>query len=286
MKIVDGLDEQAILEAELDGSKPVVPVSCARLDYLLATPFRYAPYPHGSRFRRTGQREGCFYCSEQAETAVAEAAFYHLKFFLASPGVQLVQNPQERTAFRVSVSTSLAIDLTAQPLSSDRATWLHPTDYGPCQDFADLARKAQAEVIRIRPCGIEKDKVSRFGTLMFAVFSGVMTGLFTVLANSFSSGLGNGWNYILFVVSLGSLVITLLGEGWLAYKSVSGVVGWRGEMFSDPDVFIGVILYIGAMSGVFCFGSVLAAKVAAHYGADTDRVWSWSASPSTLPEER
>ena len=148
MKIVDGLDEQAILEAELDGSKPVVPVSCARLDYLLATPFRYAPYPHGSRFRRTGQREGCFYCSEQAETAVAEAAFYPLKFFLASPGVQLVQNPQERTAFRVSVSTSLAIDLTARPLSSDRATWLHPTDYGPCQDFADLARKAQAEVIR------------------------------------------------------------------------------------------------------------------------------------------
>lgn len=148
MKVVDSLDEQAILEAELDGSKPVVPVSCIRLDYLLATPFRYAPYPHGSRFRRARQREGCFYCSEQVETAVAESAFYHLKFFLASPGTQLVQNPQERTAFRVSVSTSLAIDLTAQPLSNDHATWLNPNNYGPCQDFADLAREAQAEVIR------------------------------------------------------------------------------------------------------------------------------------------
>lgn len=148
MKVVDSLDDQAILEAELDGSKPVVPVSCIRLDYLLATPFRYAPYPHGSRFRRARQREGCFYCSEQVETAVAESAFYHLKFFLATPGTQLVQNPQERTAFRVSVSTSLAIDLTAQPLSNDHATWLNPNDYGPCQDFADLARKAQVEVIR------------------------------------------------------------------------------------------------------------------------------------------
>lgn len=148
MKIVDSLDEQAILEAELDGSKPAVLVSCAGLDYLLATPFRYAPYPHGSRFRRARQREGCFYCSEQAETAVAEAAFHHLKFFLASPGVQLVRNPQERKAFRVSVLTSLAVDLTAQPLSEDSATWLDPNSYGPCQDFADLARDAQAEVIR------------------------------------------------------------------------------------------------------------------------------------------
>lgn len=148
MKIVDSLDEQAVLEAELDGSKPVVPASCARLDYLLATPFRYVPYPHGSRFRRAQQREGCFYCSGQVETAMAEAAFYHLKFFLASPGTKPVQNPQERTAFQVSVSTSLAIDLTVQPLSSYRAAWMNPNDYGPCQDFADLARKARSEVIR------------------------------------------------------------------------------------------------------------------------------------------
>ena len=59
MKLVDDLDEQAILEAELDRSKPAVPASCKGLDYLLATPFRYAPYPHGSRFRRAGQRAGC-----------------------------------------------------------------------------------------------------------------------------------------------------------------------------------------------------------------------------------
>jgi hypothetical protein len=32
MKLVDSLDEQAILEAELDRSKPAVPVACAGLD--------------------------------------------------------------------------------------------------------------------------------------------------------------------------------------------------------------------------------------------------------------
>lgn len=60
LKLVDTLDEQAILEAELESSKPLIPAACADLDYLLATPFRYAPYPHGSRFRRARQSEGCY----------------------------------------------------------------------------------------------------------------------------------------------------------------------------------------------------------------------------------
>ena len=148
MKLVDGLDEQAILEAELAVSKPALPAACDGLHYLLATPFRYAPYPHGSRFRRARQREGAFYCSERVETAMAEAAFYHLKFFLASPGTPRPRNPQERTAFRVPVRTSLALDLTAPPLSRDRSVWTHPADYAPCQDLADRAREAELEAIR------------------------------------------------------------------------------------------------------------------------------------------
>lgn len=148
MKLVDSLDEQAILEAELDRSKLAVPHSCAGLNYLLAAPFRYAPYPHGSRFRRTRQREGCFYCSEQVETAVAEAAFYHLGFFLASPGTPLPTNPQERTAFQVTVNTDSALDLTRPPLVNDRRVWTHPSDYLPCQDLADLARNAGVQVLR------------------------------------------------------------------------------------------------------------------------------------------
>jgi hypothetical protein len=148
LKLVDTLDEQAILEAELEGSKPLIPTACAGLDYLLATPFRYAPYPHGSRFRRARQPEGCFYAAERVETAAAEEAFYRLLFFLDAPGAKLPRNPQERTAFRVPGETARAIDLTLPPFDQDAAVWKHQTDYGPCQALADAARAARIKAIR------------------------------------------------------------------------------------------------------------------------------------------
>jgi hypothetical protein len=150
LKLVDSLDEQAILEAELEGSKPAIPRACAGLHYLLATPFRYSPYPNGSRFRRARQRDGCFYAAEDVETAIAEEAFHRLLFFAAAPAARLPANPQERTAFRVSGATTCALDLTEPPLARDEAIWTHPTDYAPCQDFADAARQAAAETIRYR----------------------------------------------------------------------------------------------------------------------------------------
>jgi hypothetical protein len=150
LKLVDTLDEQELLEAEIEGSKPVVPASCSGLDYLLATPFRYAPYPYGSRFRRARQPEGCFYAAEWVETAVAEAAFHRLLFFLDAPDARRPVNPQERTAFRVPVGTERSIDLTAPPLNRDAARWSHPTNYAPCQELADAARRAGIEAIRYR----------------------------------------------------------------------------------------------------------------------------------------
>jgi len=148
LKLVDTLDEQAILEAELEGSKPLIPITCAGMDYLLATPFRYAPYPRGSRFRRARQPEGCFYAAERVETAVAEEAFYRLLFFLDAPTARRPANPQERTAFRVPAGTERAIDITVPPLNADATLWRHPTEYGPCQALADAARAAGLEAIR------------------------------------------------------------------------------------------------------------------------------------------
>jgi hypothetical protein len=150
LKVVDTLDEQRILEEELEASKPTMPSSCAGLHYLLATPFRYAPYPHGSRFRRARQEDGCFYAAERVETAIAEEAFYRLLFFLNAPGTRLPANPQERSAFRIAAGTERAIDLTIPPLDHDAASWQHPTDYAACQALADAARTAQLEVIRYR----------------------------------------------------------------------------------------------------------------------------------------
>ena len=48
---MDSLAEQELLESLLEQSKPPVPGACAKLDYLLYTPFRYPPSHYGSRFR-------------------------------------------------------------------------------------------------------------------------------------------------------------------------------------------------------------------------------------------
>ncbi len=150
MRLTDTLAEQATLERLLDESKPQIPESCRQLNFLLFTPFRYAPYPHGSRFRRALQREGCFYAAEHIETAIAESAFYRLLFMLESPDMTLPLRPLEHTAFAVTCASERMIDLTQPPLAADAARWTDPVAYGPCQDLADAARGAALELIRYR----------------------------------------------------------------------------------------------------------------------------------------
>jgi len=151
LKLVDSLEEQALLEQLLDESKPSLPPECAGLDYLLATPFRYgAVYPHGSRFRRAGRTLGVFYASEKVETALAEMAFYRLLFYADSPETPLPGNAAEYTAFAASIATNAAIDLTLPPLDRGRDAWCDPLDYGPCQSLADTAREAGIQAILYR----------------------------------------------------------------------------------------------------------------------------------------
>ena len=78
--LVDTLAEQALLEELLERSKPPRPPGTERLHYLLATPFRYPPLRHGSRF---GAREdpSLFYGSRQLPGALAEGAYYRFVFF-------------------------------------------------------------------------------------------------------------------------------------------------------------------------------------------------------------
>jgi hypothetical protein len=150
MVLVDGLAQQDLLERMLEDSKPVLPPACRGMDFLLATPFRYAPYPYGSRFRRAHQPEGAFYGAENAETAIAEIAFYRLLFFAESPGTVLPGAAVQHTAFGAVVVAEKTIDLTVGALAADAARWTHPTEYGPCQDLADAARAAGIDAIRYR----------------------------------------------------------------------------------------------------------------------------------------
>jgi hypothetical protein len=151
MKLVDSVDEQALLEELLEETKPAYPPECEGLDYLLKTPFRYgAAYPHGSRFRRAGKTAGVFYASLEVSTAIAEMAFYRMLFFAESPATPLPANAAEYTAFAVPAASERAIDLTLPPLDRDKARWEDRQDYAACQALADAARAAQTEAIFYR----------------------------------------------------------------------------------------------------------------------------------------
>lgn len=148
LKLVDSLDEQTALEEILEAAKPPLPEECRRLNYLLATPFRYRPYPAGSRFRQAGLTLGVWYGAEAPETAAAEMVFYRFLFYAESPETPLPDDAAEYTAFSAEVTTTVALDLTAGALAANQAVWTDLTDYEPCQTLADKARAIDAGIIR------------------------------------------------------------------------------------------------------------------------------------------
>lgn len=148
MRLVDTLDEQSMLEDLLDASKPPLPPEAKHLHYLLATPFRYpAPPPAGSRFRGIGD-PGVWYGADVVETALAEVAYWRLRFLADSPGTPDLP-PVPHTAFRASVAGS-ALLLTEPPLDRQRRHWEDPVSYEATQALARDARAAGVEIIRYR----------------------------------------------------------------------------------------------------------------------------------------
>jgi hypothetical protein len=149
LKLTDTLAEQTLLEQLVEDSKPVVPPECQHLHFLFSTPFRYnAAYPHGSRFRCAGRTPGVYYAAQRPATAVAEMAFYRLLFFAESPTTPWPNDAAEYTAFAAEVATTRMLDLTEKPLVKDKVVWTHLTSYEDCQALADLARAADADIIR------------------------------------------------------------------------------------------------------------------------------------------
>ena len=148
-KLVDTLEEHDLLESLLDADKPPYPPEAEGLHYLLKTPFRYhPPAPHGSRFRRYLVDGGVFYASEQIRTALAEFAYWRLKFFRDARDAALPRLEERLTVFSARYATKLQLDLTRAPLNKDRDRWIKPDDYGDTQALADHARQAGIEAIR------------------------------------------------------------------------------------------------------------------------------------------
>lgn len=143
--LVDTLAEQARLEEILETSKPRLPASMARLHWLLATPFRYAPPPGGSRFRGRNDA-GVFYAADEIRTACAELGYWRWRHLLESP--QLASIPlRPQTVFKAALAGN-SIDLRRPPWLRQRAKWVHPSDYAACQDLAVRARAASIAMLR------------------------------------------------------------------------------------------------------------------------------------------
>lgn len=138
---------QAELELLAGAVKPDFPESARSLDYLLASPFRYG-HRQESRFRRAHERPGIFYAAEAETTAIAEAAYWRLRFFTRSPGFAPPSATSEHSSFSAQVATPRALDLTREPFARHAARWQAPDDYSACQELATCARETGTGIIR------------------------------------------------------------------------------------------------------------------------------------------
>jgi hypothetical protein len=144
-KLVDTLEEQALLEELIDGAKPR-DTTDARLHYLLSTPFRYPPLPYGSRFGARGER-GIWYGAETVATSMAEVAYYRL-LFLDGTAAALENLTVELTAFRVTARTMHGVDLVASPFASHRRAIASPSRYRATQALGAAMREDGVEMCR------------------------------------------------------------------------------------------------------------------------------------------
>lgn len=158
MKVVDSVDEQDLLEALLERSKPPLPPQAEDLHYLIATPFRYlGAWP--SRFRGPGE-PGIWYGAERLDTACAEVGYWRWRFAMDSDGLRAAPVLSELTFFEATVSGPV-VDLAAAPWNAFQGRWMDPADYAGCQQLARAAREAGVAWIRYRsvrdprhrPCG-------------------------------------------------------------------------------------------------------------------------------------
>jgi RES domain len=139
--------EQLVLEHLVEAVKPPLPSQAQGLHFLLATPFRYG-HVLESRFRKAGEKPGIFYASESVRTAVAELAYWRLRFISRSPELRPPVTTSEHSVFSVSIRVSRALDLSQSPLNAGRDFWTAREVYVPCQDFAQLARALGTQLIR------------------------------------------------------------------------------------------------------------------------------------------
>ncbi len=145
MTLVDSTEEQMLLEAILEDSKPPTVNNHGTHHYLITTPFRYPPLRHGSRFGlRT--RPGLYYGSLETRTALAECAYYRFVFWQGmSEPPPLPRIMTDHTTFAVTVKTEKGILLHEHPFTAFREQISSPDSYQATQALGEAMRGANIE---------------------------------------------------------------------------------------------------------------------------------------------
>ncbi len=144
--LVDDVAEQNVLEQLLDKTKPRLhPETPPGLHYLLATPFRYPPLAHGSRFG-TRFEPSPFYGSRTARAVLAEGAYYQLIFWhdMATPP-ESGQIRTQHTLLRAEFHSVRGLTLQTPPFNAFRETLVDPARYDATQALGAAMRDAGVE---------------------------------------------------------------------------------------------------------------------------------------------
>lgn len=143
-QLVRSLDRQALLEAMLEATKPRLRKGTEALHYLLATPFRYPPLKHGSRFG-TRSEPSLFYGSLETRTVLAEAAYYRFVFWFGMATPPLAKIDTQHTLFAAAYRTARGLRLQAPPFAAHRAAINSPSAYRASQALGSEMRAAGIE---------------------------------------------------------------------------------------------------------------------------------------------
>jgi hypothetical protein len=148
-RLVANLRDQDLLESLLERSKPPRPAATDRLDYLLATPFRYPPLRYGSRFGRRHE-PSLFYAARGRPTLLAESAYYRFVFWqgMKTPPPRPLRT--QHTLFGVEIHARHAYCLHRPPFDAHQARLASPTDYRDTQALGSALRNAGADAIEYR----------------------------------------------------------------------------------------------------------------------------------------
>lgn len=135
------LEEQAELESLLETSKPAMPDDARGLHYLLATPFRYPPLPHGSRFARRFE-PSLLYGSLHVGTVLAEAAYYRMVFWSGMERAPERGIRTRHTLFNAEYACERGIRLQQTPFDTYRQALTDRGDYRATQALGSAMREA------------------------------------------------------------------------------------------------------------------------------------------------